>query len=314
MAKRKTIDLEEVRNPSCEKYCNSKKRDEVTDNDLCMRALSLIDGLPVRCVGEWSRKKIFILVKYFNMFTVSMKNKWNNLYYIEICSGPGKCIDRSVGNEINGTSLCVAKRTEFKNIAKAVFFDNNPKIVEILNHRITKLNLQNAHAHLGDYFKADDICEYIANETDKNGLYLIFIDPTDCSVPFDLIRKLKVKFKNIDFIINIAIGTDFTRNITNAIHNPQSYTKVINKYSSFLGSSDFFNNPQLKNSDTLDLRVLFRDYYVSSLEKIGYKFTSFERIKNYYDLIFVSSHERGLQFWEEAIKIEHDGQRQLVFE
>lgn len=248
------------------------------------------------------------------MFSVSMKNKWNNLYYIEICSGPGRCIDRSVGNEFNGTSLCVARRAEFKNITKAIFFDNNPKIVEILNQRLIKFDLQNAHAHHGDYFKADEICDYIARETHKKGLYLIFIDPTDCSVPFELIRKLKERFKNIDFIINIAIGTDFTRNITNAIQNPISYSKVISKYSTFLGTSDFFKDPKLKNSDTLDLRVLFRDYYVNSLKSIGYKFTAFERIKNYYDLIFVSSHEKGLEFWEQAKKIEYDGQRKLELE
>jgi three-Cys-motif partner protein len=314
MAKRKTIDLDVVRNTACEKDCNSKKRDEITDNDLCTRVSSVIDNLRIRCVGEWSRKKIIILVKYFNMFSVSMKKSWNNLYYIEICSGPGRCIDRLLGNEFDGTSLCVARRAEFKNISKAIFFDHNPEIVDILNQRLTKLNLHNAHAHYGDYFKADDICDYIASETDQKGLYLIFIDPTDCSVPFELIRKLKERFKNIDFIINIAIGTDFTRNITNSIQNPKSYSKVISKYSTFLGTSDFFKDPKLKKSDTTDLRALFRDYYVNSLKSIGYKFTAFERIKNYYDLIFVSSHERGLYFWKEATKIEYDGQRQLVFE
>jgi len=97
--------LNSVSNPACHKNCNSDKRASVTENEICGVAFSVIDGLPLRCVGEWAYDKINLLLKYFGAFTVAMKGKWaGGINYIEICSGPGRCIDRSRGREFDGTS------------------------------------------------------------------------------------------------------------------------------------------------------------------------------------------------------------------
>jgi hypothetical protein len=68
------------------------------------------------------------------------------------------------------------------------------------------------------------------------------------AVLFSLLQVLKNRLKNVDFIVNFAIGTDFNRNIGNAIQSPDTHQNVINKYKTFLGSEDFFNNPQIKTA------------------------------------------------------------------
>ena len=63
-------------NAGCQTKCNKGARKEITDNDLCTDVQSVIDGLPIRCVGDWAVEKIFMLVQYFGIFSNGMKNKW----------------------------------------------------------------------------------------------------------------------------------------------------------------------------------------------------------------------------------------------
>lgn len=311
MAKNIRIEINQQENALCLKNCNKEKRKEVTEEDLCTETVSVIDRLPVRCVGSWAIQKIHHLVQYFTIFSLGMKNKWHEINYIEICCGPGRCISRSTGLEFDGTSLCVIQNEAYKHLKKAMFFDYNQKVIDILNSRIKANNISNAFALIGDYNNPEKICDDIILKTKGVGLNLIFIDPTDCSVPFSLLRVLKNRLKNIDFIINIAIGTDFNRNIKKAIDSPETHQNVINKYKTFLGSDDFFNDPRIKTASQKDLRLIFRDAYMDSLKNIGYQYFDFKHIENYYDLVFASSHEKGIEFWGKANKVQYDGQRSL---
>lgn len=309
------IYLDEVKNENCE-CCNPEERKKFTEDDLCTKVFSVKDEMSVRCVGEWAIQKIYYLVSYFNIFVIGMKDAWDgNIFYIEICSGPGKCINRKSGTEFNGTSLSIVKNSAFQYLKKAIFFDNDQKVVDTLNKRLDNLGVDTARAYIGDYNKPDEICEIITNKTQKKkGLFLIFIDPTDCGVPFDLVRTLHRNFKKVDFIVNLPIGTDFNRNIKNTINNPESYNKAINKYSSFLGTDKFYNDSRLSTSESLELRNIFREYYHNSFRNIGYKYFDSEKVENYYDLFFASSHEKGLEFWKKADIIRYDGQRKLIFD
>lgn len=311
-------DLKEVANSNCHKKCNKDKRRTTTTDDLCNQTVSEVDGLPVRCVGEWAMEKIYHLTQYFGIFSSGMKNKWDGkINYIEICSGPGRCINRSNGIEFNGTSLCVLEHSSLKHLNKALFFDYNEKVVDSLNKRINEKRISNARAIFGNYYKPKEVCSSIKNEIKTNGLNLVFIDPTDCSLPFDLIKELKTNLSNVDLIINIAIGTDYTRNIKKAILDPETNSTLYDKYSRFIGNDCLFKSDKIielaKTNADKDLRLAFREEYEESLKKIGYKHFDFKHIRNYYDLIFATSHPRGIEFWKKANKINFDGQRTLNF-
>ncbi len=306
------IDLNVTPNNNCITGCNKEKRKDLTENDICIKTNSKNDNLPVRCVREWSLQKIYLLIQYFGIFSNGMKKKWT-LNYIEICSGPGRCINRSNGDEFDGTSLSIVKHPSYQNIKKAIFFDFNQNVIKTLNKRLQNLHINNAKALLGDYTKPVEISNILRNEFDPNSLNLCFIDPTDCSVPFTLVKEIKNALSNVDFIINLASGTDFSRNIKNAIK--KYHINLFKKYSSFLGNTNFFEDNKViqfaNENNTEQLRNLFREYYIQSMKKIGYLHFEFKRIKPYYDILFATSNKKGIEFWNKATNINFDGQRKL---
>jgi len=303
------IDLNSKSHPDCAKKCNKERRRSITENDLCTLICSIEDNLPVRCVGEWAEQKIYLLSQYFGIFSAGMKQKWE-MNYIEICSGPGRCINRTHGNEIDGTALCVLKHKSFKNIQKALFFDFNDTVINVLNKRIEKIGVNNAKAFIADYNKADELCAIIKSEIKQDSLNLVLIDPTDCSVPFELIKKIKAAIPNADFIINVATGTDFNRNIPMAFQNEER----AKKYGNFLGNNSFFtdsNRDLCNNNDFVKLREKFRQTYQNSLKSVGFNHFDIEMVNHYYDILFAASHPKAIEFWHKATAIKYDGQRIL---
>jgi len=309
------IDLNRKYNADCEKGCNQEERLKRTENDACMLIKSINDNLSVRCVGEWAEKKIYLLYQYFGIFAAGMKNKWPLKNYIEICSGPGICINRQNGNEFDGTAISIMKHEQFQHINRAIFYDYDNNAIEILNQRISNLKLSHkAIAKFGDYNDPNSICNEL-KALGPNCLNLILIDPTDCSVPFSLIEGIAKTLKHVDLIINVATKTDFNRNIQMAFGD----AKRAEKYNRFLGTSQYFTSPEnialCNNKNYLKLRESFRKTYEISLRTIGFKFFDYTSVNNYYDILYATSNVKGIEFWKKASKnIDSSGQRSIDFE
>lgn len=307
------IDLNRKFNAECEKGCNKEERLKRTENDACTLIKSINDNLSVRCVGEWAEEKIYLLYQYFGIFAGGMKNKWP-LNYIEICSGPGICINRQNGNEFDGTAISIMKHEQFQHINKAIFYDYDNNAIEILNQRISNLKLSHkAFARFGDYNIPASICEEL-KALGSNCLNLILIDPTDCSVPFSLIEGITKTLKHVDLIINVATMTDFNRNIQMAFGDP----KRAEKYNRFLGTSQYFISPDnialCTSKNYPKLRESFRKTYMDSLKRIGFKYFNYTSVKSFYDILYATSNEKGIEFWKKASKtIDSSGQRSLDF-
>ncbi|MCE5271556.1 three-Cys-motif partner protein TcmP [bacterium] len=313
-------DLHEIFNPGCSRGCNQEDRNKKTYEDVCLSAKSVIDGEDVRCVGEWARRKIFRLWYYFELFANGMKNKWNSLNYIEICSGPGRCIFRDSGREADGTSLAILQHPSFDYIKNAIFIDNNPSIINTLNARIDSLGKHNkACAILGDYQDQEQL-RSILSSIEGQGLNLVLIDSTDCSVPFSTIQLIKEALKKADLIINVALYTDVRRNIRTAIIDPEPHKELLEKYGSFLGDSNYLfseevksiaHSGEIKNANN-PLTNLFLDKYKEQLCSIGYtQCNSQEKVGEYYRLVYASSDKLGLHFWKEALKPDIDQMKLL---
>jgi len=310
------MNLRECKNEKCKINCNSEDRKSNTINGICLITDSSIDNLPVRCVGSWAYDKIYRVNQYFGIFSKGMHNKWNGLNYIEICSGPGRCVIKKTGQEIDGTSLSIINNNSFKYITNAVFIDFSEKVISALNDRIKNLGVNNSIASYGDYCSVQTL-EIALDGIDTNLLTLIFIDPTDCSVPFSTIEFLRDKFPNIDIIFNFAYGTDMLRNIRISIDKPA--TKVREKYNSFFGNSNFLSNPniiKLKNSsvESNQLAFAFLEEYKKNLKSIGLDFSAEKNIRNYYWLLYATGNERGLKFWEDSQRISPNHQREIQFD
>jgi three-Cys-motif partner protein len=313
------MQLNEIQNYLCKKGCNREDRQEVAENDICIDVESIIDQLPVRCVGEWGIEKIYLLNQYFGIFSTGMKNVWKGeINYIEICSGPGRCINRKNGNEFDGTALSIARHKGFQYIKKAIFFDFSNIVVDTLNERFKNLGITKAKAYLGDYNNPQELCFKIRSEINSYSLNLVFIDPTDCSVPFSLIKEIKKTIPKADLIINVASFTDFNRNVKKALLNPDSHKSSIHKYGKFLDNDiSFFHNEENINlaqqNNSLMLRKNFRELYLQKLKSIGYIEFEYKQIEHFYDILFTSEHKKGIEFWKKATTTDHHGQRSLDF-
>lgn len=311
MAKR-SLDLREQINENCKK-CYRDDRDGYSEDGFCTKVNSVRDDLPVRCVGEWARDKISVLTKYFDMFSVGMKNKFS-LNYIEICSGPGRCINRKNGEEFDGTALAITNHQSFKYVDNAVFIDNNASAVEALNARLREK--ANAQAYEGDYHCRGQISNILKSL--NKGLNLVFIDPTKCDVPFSLLQEIKDVLGKFDLIYNIAMQTDVRRNIVNAVIN-QSFKKTKQRYSKCIDDESFFTRKDVVKAGTDALTKLFSDKFIEKLRRIGYNYCDEMPVpltgkKKFYNLYYATANETGLKFWKNAKKFEPSGQKNFNFE
>ena len=84
MAKRAKLDLHEQPNPGCQK-CPRSDRKENTEDGICTATNSVLDDAPVRCVGQWAKKKIHFLTQYLGIFASGIKGSWQG--HIALRSG-----------------------------------------------------------------------------------------------------------------------------------------------------------------------------------------------------------------------------------
>ncbi len=120
-----------------------------------------------------------------------MSKKWGKLRYVEICSGPGRCSTRN-RKEQDGTALSIVKNELFDLLSDAIFIDYSQNVIEVLKKRFEAIGkASRTHAIVGDYNDQSSIVRAL-NEYSSNSLTLCFIDPTDCSVPFDTVRSILV--------------------------------------------------------------------------------------------------------------------------
>ena len=194
----------EIYHQSC-KNCNKEIREKRIVKGFCKETVSKIDGLPVRCVGEWSKEKIYRLTQYFGIFANGMKKKWKNkLNYIEICSGPGRCIERESGLEFDGTSLAILNHKSFKLIKNAIFIDLSSEVVFTLNKRIDKQRKSSfAKAIECDYNNTKEI-KSILSELTPNYLNLVLLDHQISSVQYRFITYDQGWFLDYTVLVHTA--------------------------------------------------------------------------------------------------------------
>ncbi|MFH0953587.1 MAG: three-Cys-motif partner protein TcmP [Verrucomicrobiota bacterium] len=308
------LDLREVKNQTCLR-CLGEERKALTEEGLCTKVQSEMDGLPIRCVGEWAYEKIYRLVQYYGIFSRGMKDKWEGrLNYVEICSGPGRCVTKNNGMEMDGTSLAIVRHPSFSLLKAALFVDNNPVVVDALNARIRALKSEQiASARIGDHADQKGIA-HLLGQLPKGCLNLVLVDPTGCDVPFATIRTVFETLNNVDFLINVMLGADATRNLPRAILKP-SWMKARTKYEMFLGCPGFCKRSDVvaaaKAGNDEQLRRIFADEYMARLKEHGFIHMDMRPVRHYYYLLFASRHPKGLEFWNEACRIDPNNQREF---
>ncbi len=256
--------------------------------------LSRSDGLPIRDSGSWIEEKHRVLVYFAQMFATGMKAKWPHRIYLELFSGPGKCLVRDSGKEELGSPLKVIDQ-EF---TRFIFIDINTAAVAALERRLTG----HANADRVEIWNGD--CADVIGELDlpRDALTFAFIDPTGIShAPFELIRKLRQKTR-CDLLINVQHGMAIKMNM----HQYKPDADEDCALTRFLGNEDW--KPFL--GSTTNPAAFFQEYlklYRAKLAAIGlthsknHVMVNMRRTVPLYLLLFASGHPLGQKFWDKAV-------------
>jgi three-Cys-motif partner protein len=255
--------------------------------------VSAIDGLPIRDSGAWIETKHRLLTYYSRLFATGMKHAWTSRIYLELFSGPGRCLIRTTGKEDLGSPLKVIEH-EF---TKFVFTEMNLAGAEALGQRLDAFeNALKSEIWCGDCAEAVQRIKIPAGS-----LTFAFIDPTGIGhAPFSLIEALHKKTR-CDLLINIQHGMGIKMNM-------HQYTPDADEQSAL---TRFLGNESWKKIPRHNPRDFFRgvlEIYKKGLGKLGFKFIGQEvLIMNdqntpLYLLLYASKHPKGKEFWDKSMK------------
>jgi three-Cys-motif partner protein len=286
------------------------------------------DGLPARESGEWVKEKLFYVQRYIDIFETAMRQKsWRRRIYIDLFSGPGKCLIRGTSEYLLGSPL-LALNTQYP-FTDYYFGDLEQRNLDYLLERCksSKVSLNQIHALPGDAnLRVREVIKDI-EQVDKpfikgvgSCLNLAFLDPEGLELEWSTVEELG-KMKTMDLIIHYS-QSGLTRNLDRYCDNGEN--TVIDR---FFGDRDWRNvyKDALHKRGTIGVHRMLIDHYKTKLGKLGYVFINDQKhtaseplIRNtethapLYRLIFASKHPLGNKIWNEVTKKNFYGQRNLL--
>lgn len=261
------------------------------------------DGLEIPDVGSWALSKYNLVGRYCDIFTKSMKNKWENLIYIDLFAGSGFSRIKSTNQIIYGSPL-IALSLPIK-FTKYIFCEKKPELFNSLKKRLEKFENKNIELFNGD---SNDIIDKIISSVPKfskqnRGLSFGFVDPYSLNLHFNTIRKLSQSIR-IDFLILLALHMDANRNFKSYFDCENHKIDLFLDYPKW--RDDLLKNP-IKNHEGF-IRFLAKKYR-DNMELLGYQPTeTFQQIRSdkknlpLYYLAYFSKHSLGNKFWKEVQK------------
>ena len=263
------------------------------DHSSWKESVSSVDGLPIRDSGSWIATKHKLLTYYAHLFASGMKYKWASRVYLELFSGPGRCLIRKTLKEDLGSPLKVIEH-EF---TKFIFTEMSVPAAEALAKRLEPFNnAQATEIWCGDCAEAIQKIQIPAGS-----LTFAFIDPTGIGhAPFALIETLHRKTK-CDLLINIQHAMGIKMNI-------HQYTEDADEQSAL---TKFLGNDSWKQLPRHNPRDFFRGVlglYKGQLDNLGFSYVgqevliSTDQNSPLYLLLFASKHPKGKEFWDKAMK------------
>ena len=261
------------------------------------------DGLPALVQGPWSKDKIHFVSYFSDLFNGGMKNLWPKRIYVDLFSGPGICIDRTTGEEFEGSALRALRcSTPFTQL---FFNDINKRFVDALRQRQER-----------QYPDADVVYENLdcnlaarslAKAWPQDALALIFIDPWTYEIAFEGICSLAQR-RFTDLIVTFQTGA-----IKRNVH------QQVSKVDKFLGDPKWRRRYWKAEGDPSNppTAVLLEILRERLRETLSYTHFGNPAIIRYatgtpaYYLLFASRNDRGMDFWEKTRTRSRHGQRAM---
>lgn len=257
-------------------------------------------------VGEWGRQKYLRLWIYADIFSRAMKNQYANRVYIDLFSGAGKALIRESGELVLGSPLLALSVAD--PFTRYIFCDKDKQNVDALRARVDR-----------DYPWADvriihspvekAVGQVLANlPASSSTLDLCFADPYHLEFDFRIVERLS-HGRRMDLLMLLAAQMDGQRNLSHYLNSTND------KIDRLLNDSDWREKWELAQKAGKRLQPFLVERYNSAMVKIGYAppkpsdahrvITEYGSVPLYY-LLFFSKHERGYQFWRQALKYSDD--------
>jgi len=268
------------------------------------------DGLPVQCVGSWVSKKHYYLNRYLEA-TAQVRSKFSKVgtVYIDLFSGPGKCIIREERDEIDGGGL-IALNQKSGNFNEYHYFDIIKENFIAIENRIGKRD----QFHFYNTDSNIEIAPLIQKLLKHNErLHFTYIDPFGVdNLKFNTIKELAQLNRN-DLLINFPFGS--------ILRNIPKWTAMPNTpLDDFLGTSIW--REKIKGASQENIYLILMDIFKNQLISIGYPEEGLESahdtvpVKNtkeveLYILFLAAKHPLAQKIWASTKKIGPDSQRKL---
>jgi three-Cys-motif partner protein len=271
------------------------------------------DGQHTPTVRQWSLEKYKLVGSYCDIFTSGMKNKWDQLVYIDLFAGAGYAKIKETGKIFrNSALLAMSIPSPF---TKYILCEQDDERFEALEARVKR-----DFSHLNyELIKGDNNLNFskVVNAIPKfkKGNTLLpfcFVDPYSLNLNFATIKSLSSGL--MDFLILQALHMDANRNF-------ELYIKDENtRISEYLGIANW---RELFEKDGAKYRIDFvkflADQYQDQMEKLGYQkakhmhqIRSNEKNLPLYYLSFYSKNPRGVDFFKK-VQQRVNGQQGLDF-
>jgi len=263
------------------------------------------DGLPALAVSEHVREKEFAISGMISIFNNGMQNRWRRQYYIDLFSGPGRCVIRGSREEVEGSPI-LAARSKVK-FTDYFFADISLDFLEALKKRIGELDLKEP-ARVNYFPSGADtvIGELTAKLPEaRTSLGLAVLDPWGWDFSFSTLANL-TSGRRLDLVINFPI--------VNIKRNWRRDLPQLDKFMNGRSYRESFESAMAREDLGVTPTRVLLDTYKKELQGIDYKFVrdhvgvqNSRGIPLYY-LIFASKHERGSEFWDKVTTRQESGQ------
>ena len=264
-------------------------------------------------IGNWGEDKYKLLHLYAQIFSVSMKGKWDCRVYIDLFAGSGRSRIKGTNRIVAGSPL-VALSVD-PPFDRYVFCEKDRDMLNALEKRVARdYPAAKAQFLLGD---ANEVAMEILNKIpqhkkDFRVLSFCFVDPFNLKdLAFDTIDRLSAKF--VDFMVLIATDMDAARNVATYIL-PEN--EVVER---FLGVADWRSEWLAARSDGQSFSSYLMNRFSRQMEARRYirvrvdetkLVRSTEKNLPLYRLALFARHRVAKRLWEQAIKYS-DPQRDL---
>ena len=270
------------------------------------------DNLPTwEEAGKWTKDKLYFWKRYIDITTAAMVGNRafpGGLVYVDLFGGAGVCSLKGSNRRFPGSVIIAAHAK--KAFSKIIVCENDPSLAEACRIRLSQSGTKSEIELLtGD---CNILIHQVVAKIPARSLTLAFIDPKGLDAQFNTIET-PAKSTRTDFVILFADAYDINRNHEHVYRQDlnSKLDQVLGPYNDWRSKLDKLSNP-----DHITKRQLFADIYKRQLEKLlGYNFFDEKvmkcRGKPLYRLVYASKDKLGLKFWQEAVKEDSSGQRNL---